>query len=993
MLRCCVAFVVVAVSACLVSGCEDEGCLAGDTDSCVVPSPCSRLTFRCDGGFTAVEVLASGDPRPGGADALSSPGDFVLRNDRVVAVVDALDHPHYIAPTGGTLLDLVPATGGQDALNHVFQATGLLPGDAVHYDRARVLEDGTTRAVQVTGHLDGHPDQRVATRYEIRPCEPGIRVRTEVVNLEPEPAVWTVTDGWYWGGRSNMPFAPFQGGGFAHPEVKLTDLVASFRPVPYLATLPPLASAPAYACIPCNVSTLDGFHTDDVSAMGLAPRIVQPRDFEVFERFIAVAGAGSAGPAIDVALDARRQLFGERWVRLSGRITAERAGITAAETRATIQVSEGRARDARPLLLPRTQVTPDSAGRFTVRVPANRDYVVQVHAFGRPAATVEVDVGAEDAVLDDIDIDPVSLLTVTVRVDGDEDHALVFVHPADEETRTNVVGDRFGQQGRCAPLLGPAHGGSPACNRVLVDGTTSVQLLPGRYDVYATAGPFTTLARREVSLAPGGAASVEIDLTRLPLQPPGTLTADLHVHGAVSFDSSIPDLDRVQAFLASGIQVLASTDHDLVHAYADAMAALGADARMHLIPGLETTGHILFDLVPGSDFPQVIGHWNFWPLTPDADGPWRGAPWDELAEPGLLFTRVEDMGWPSATGVAQLNHPWDPSDFGRDLGFPRAIGLSALEPLPGAFDGTSQGLLFHRPEGARFASSDYHVQEVMNGSANAEHLAYRALWFYFLDEGFVRGGTANSDSHDLSGSVLGTPRNVVWTDTTMDRFDAGAFNADVRAGHIVGTNGPIIEVEATDSAGMVLGPSTASFAPSADAMLRIRVSAAPWVPVEEVRIVVNGSVARTLRDELTAPSDPFGTDGLVRFEGTLALADLLPGRPGDAWLVVEAGAPLMAAADLDCDGIPDTGDNDGDGVIDARDVDVDPTGTTPVVPVEAVRDGCVDDTGPLRRPPVPVDRDAPGHIFEAVVPRGQPAAFTNPLLLDLDGGGWAGVMR
>ncbi len=33
-------------------------------------------------------------------------------------------------------------------------------------------------------------------------------------------------------------------------------------------------------------------------------------------------------------------------------------------------------------------------------------------------------------------------------------------------------------------------------------------------------------------------------------------------------------------------------------------------------------------------------------------------------------------------------------------------------------------------------------------------------------------------------------------------------------------------------------------------------------------------------------------------------------------LVVEADAPLMQNGDLDCDGIPDTGDNNRDGEID-----------------------------------------------------------------------------
>ena len=94
--------------------------------------------------------------------------------------------------------------------------------------------------------------------------------------------------------------------------------------------------------------------------------------------------------------------------------------------------------------------------------------------------------------------------------------------------------------------------------------------------------------------------------------------------GAASFDSTVPDVDRVQAFLASRIDVIAATDHDVVWDYADARRVWNADERMHVIVGLEATGHILFDLVPGAELPQVIGHWNVWPLSFDAAGPYRG---------------------------------------------------------------------------------------------------------------------------------------------------------------------------------------------------------------------------------------------------------------------------------------------------------------------------------------------------------------------------------
>ena len=981
----------LGVATVLVACSSEDTC--ADDPACIAPSPCTRLSFTCEGGTVSVEIADDATDLPDGLSALASPGDVVLRNDRVVAVIDALDHPHYIAPSGGAIVDLATATTNVDGLEHVFQATGLLPGDAARYTALTVIEEPGLAAVQVRGHLDGHPDQPVVTRYEVRPCEPGVRVRTEVLNLEPDAAVWTVTDGWYWGGRSNLPFVPHQGVGFEYPEIELTSLTDAFRAIPYLATLPAAGSPVTYASVACNADRLHGFHSEDVSAAGTEPRVVPFRDYVVFERFVAVADGRSVAPAADVALEVRRQLFGEPWVELRGRVLTGGTTPAGGEGRATIQIARGDIATPAEERTPVTQVTPADDGSFTARVPGAGAYVLSVDTFGTRSVEQEVSVGADGADAGTIDLAAPADLTVDVTLDGAEDHALVLLHPADDATRERVEAHRPGEDDLCAPLLGVPHGDSPACNRVLVLGPTGFAVPPGSYHVYATAGPFATIARAEVALAEGASETVTLALSRLPLQPASTLSGDFHVHGGASFDASIGDRDRVRAFLAANVQVIVATEHDVVHDYADAIAELGASDRMRLVAGVESTGHVLFDLVPDADFPQVIGHWNFWPMTFSPSGPWRGAPWDELAEPGALMQRMEEAGWPADTGVAQLNHPWDEPDFGRDLGFPRAIGIDAREPLPAMFDGTGPGLFVRTPDGSSFANDDYHAQEVMNGSANRTFLAFRALWFYLLGEGVVRAGTANSDSHALSGSVLGSPRNLVWTDTTLDTFDRASFDAAVRAGRMIGTNGPILELTATDASGATRGPSLEPFEPAPETMLHLRVTAAPWVPIDEVRIVVNGEVVRTLRDELSHPIDPFGADGLVRFEGDFALADLIDVERGDAWLIVEAGHALMPAADLDCDGIPDTGDNDGDGVIDARDVDVDPTADTPLVLDATTAGGCTDDVGPLRDPPIPEDRDHPGHVFAAVVPDGQPASFTNPLLLDLDGGGYSGAPR
>jgi hypothetical protein len=229
---------------------------------------------------------------------------------------------------------------------------------------------------------------------------------------------------------------------------------------------------------------------------------------------------------------------------------------------------------------------------------------------------------------------------------------------------------------------------------------------------------------------------------------------------------------------------------------------------------------------------------------------------------------------------------------------------------------------------------------------------------------------------------MGSPRNLVTTTTSLLEFDLDVFNAAIKAGRILGTNGPVLQISTQDAEGATQTPSLVPFAPAADATLSLDLSAAPWVPIEEVRIIVNGEVVRTLRDELAPAGDPLGMNASNRITGLqIPLTDLLPAE-GDAWLVVEAGQALQANADLDCNGLPDTGDNNGDGTIDWQDVEgleEDP-GTT-----------CLETSGPLTEPPAPTDRTSPEYFFRAVVPGGYPLAFTNPLIFDRDGNGFTGV--
>ena len=125
--------------------------------------------------------------------------------------------------------------------------------------------------------------------------------------------------------------------------------------------------------------------------------------------------------------------------------------------------------------------------------------------------------------------------------------------------------------------------------------------------------------------------------------PTGAVSGDFHVHGAASFDSSIPDQDRVVSFLAAGVDVVVATDHDVVTTYDETLTALSATGKLIVIPGVEQTPNILWFAVPGEDFPKTLGHFNFWPLVSNPTLTRNGAPWDELREPGQMMDDMEPL--------------------------------------------------------------------------------------------------------------------------------------------------------------------------------------------------------------------------------------------------------------------------------------------------------------------------------------------------------------
>jgi hypothetical protein len=352
---------------------------------------------------------------------------------------------------------------------------------------------------------------------------------------------------------------------------------------------------------------------------------------------------------------------------------------------------------------------------------------------------------------------------------------------------------------------------------------------------------------------------------------------------------------------------------------------------------------------------------------------------------------------------------------------------------------------------------DFHTFEVLNPLNNYPvYILSRQDWFSMISQGFFRTGMANTDSHRVSLHSAGFPINQIeglpGTKVPGPCADLGFINqvnANIKAGKVVGTNCARIRFFASnhmptdpgDPASVTSGGAVApiggalsaqdnytvdaagNVTPIADSIpeifLNIVVEAPTWVPIDEVRIVINGGtppappgppgtvpplgLGRTIvfdatPNSITAYGDVtklrgrtavygvLGTDVVKRFSATVALnaPDITPFDSTlsmtDAWIVVEAGFPL--------------GMNFGTGIYESPrnafyvipDVANMPPGKT-VQRLYLTHPGVCD---PLKHPDMA--NFGAAIDYDILVPGQLPIAFTNPIFVDfvtMPGGGAA----
>ncbi len=307
----------------------------------------------------------------------------------------------------------------------------------------------------------------------------------------------------------------------------------------------------------------------------------------------------------------------------------------------------------------------------------------------------------------------------------------------------------------------------------------------------------------------------------------------------------MPIEQRLRHLAAVGLERLPITDHDTITDADHLLAPLGLDEWVRLTAGVEVS--------------PVGKHTNAYPVVKDPTAAtYYGTDisWGYDAEGTFLGKKTFPEIWTMMreqfdAGVLQINHPRDGQGYLDAIQYDPALGVEALDE--GVF------------------STEFDTIELIN-SGDIDTALERILpdWYSFFRQGIVKTGVGVSDSH--VDSNCGDARSYVRVgkDRPRDITD-DELAAAVKAGHVVAASGPFLDVTLGDA-----GPGDTVPA-AAGLVLSVTVQAPTWMPVDWVRVVVNG--------EQVAEEAVTGSD-VERFVGAFPL-DLAPGD----WVVVLAGAP------------------------------------------------------------------------------------------------------
>lgn len=384
-------------------------------------------------------------------------------------------------------------------------------------------------------------------------------------------------------------------------------------------------------------------------------------------------------------------------------------------------------------------------------------------------------------------------------------------------------------------------------------GQARLQLPSGEFTIHAGRGLEWSVATARVELKADSLTMLDLVITR-EVDTSGWVACDTHVHTLTHSghgDATIEE--RMLTLAGEGIEFPIATDHNKHIDYRPVSERLGTSSY--------------FTPVVGNEFTTRLGHFNIFPISPDAAvADQTRTTWDELFEQIHETPGVE---------IIILNHPRDVHSGFRPFGPAHHLAIAGRN-----LDGWTLKA---------------NAMEVVNSAAQQTDInRLLADWMALLNSGHRITPVGCSDSHDVARHFVGQGRTYIrMDDTDPGHLDREAAIASLRAGKVHVSCGLLIDLQVCPvrSPNHSRGPGELVSTRDRSVEAIITVSGPSWTEgVSEIELYQNGRLIRSVDVSATRriTGRPEATGGILA-RRTFTLRDL----PHDVTLIAVARGPAV----------------------------------------------------------------------------------------------------
>ncbi len=338
----------------------------------------------------------------------------------------------------------------------------------------------------------------------------------------------------------------------------------------------------------------------------------------------------------------------------------------------------------------------------------------------------------------------------------------------------------------------------------VASGSGTLTISPGEYVVGISRGFEYSIVEMPILVGSTDPAQLTTSLTRM-VDTAGYMSFDAHVHSSPSPDSEVSPNDRIRSAAATGLEVVVSTDHEIITDLQPAITETHLDPWVATVIGQEVTA-------------TLPNHTIAYPIVQDTTDP-RGGPiaWYGLDIAGIFAAekargaQVRTIAHPRGS---YLNHiEWD-----RIAGEPGVDNLTDL-----AFS-----------EDAQLWSWDFEALEYQNGPQNVYESGVFEDWMSFLNHGHRITATGASDVH--GADAPGMPRTYFRsTSDSPETFIESDMISAVQNNQAIVSTGAFATITANNTAqiGDILTDTDGLVS------LSVLVQAIPSIDIDYIKIYMN----------------------------------------------------------------------------------------------------------------------------------------------------------